>query len=339
MNKTLKEEIKTIIRDLGLNCNVREFKNKVDWGYISIHQKLSESFIREFKNEVNWYRISTYQKLSNSFIREFKDKVDWGYISIHKKLSNSFIKEFKDKVDWYCISEYQKLSESVIREFKNEVNWYRISKYQKLSKSVIREFKNKVSWICISTYQKLSESFIKEFEDKVNWGCISKYQKLSESFIIEFKDKVGWYCISKYQKLSESFIKEFKDEVYINLSKDNWLNRDTKFKKEQVIKTNKYKCYKDYFIAFKSVRSDRYSKFNFQYRYLNKQSYKCFSDGSDNENSFGLSVWTKEQAYEYCDECVLKVKVYYKDVTRVVHNDNKIRCKEIYIMNEEVRKR
>jgi hypothetical protein len=45
-----------------------------DWGKISKHQKLSESFIREYQDKVNWFSISRYQKFSKSFIREFKHK-------------------------------------------------------------------------------------------------------------------------------------------------------------------------------------------------------------------------------------------------------------------------
>ena len=48
--------------------------DNVNWGYISIYQKLSENFIREFENKVVWHRISEYQTLSENFIREFKYK-------------------------------------------------------------------------------------------------------------------------------------------------------------------------------------------------------------------------------------------------------------------------
>ena len=41
---------------------------------ISEKQKLSEDFIREFKNKVNWGYILREQNLSRSFIKEFKDE-------------------------------------------------------------------------------------------------------------------------------------------------------------------------------------------------------------------------------------------------------------------------
>src|SRR5574344_1881028 len=174
----------------------------------------------------------------------------------------------------------------------NEVNWVCISIYQKLSEDFIREFQDKVYWNWISQSQKLSENFIREFQNEVYWFNISIYQKLSEDFIREFQNKVYWFNISRYQKLSEDFLKEFN----LKIDEDNWLYKSTEFKKEQVIKCGLYDCYDDYFIAYKAIRSDRYSHYNFQYQYLKNGIYECHCDCTDNENSFGLSVWTEKEA-------------------------------------------
>ena len=170
MKQTVKLEVKKIIKVCDLTCSIsiEEFKNKINWSYISYSQKLSEDFIREFKDKVDWKYISYNQKLSEEFIKEFKDRVNWSCISEYQKLSEEFIKEFKDKVDWYCISYNQKLSEEFIKEFKNKINWSYISYSQKLSEEFIKEFKDKVDWKYISKYQKLSEEFIKEFKDNIN---------------------------------------------------------------------------------------------------------------------------------------------------------------------------
>ncbi len=113
----------------------------------------------------------------------------------------------------------------------------------------------------------------------------------------------------------------------------SWHYKSTEFKKQAVINTGLYDCYDDYFIAYKGIRSDRYSKFNFQYQYLPNQTYETFADYSDNEDSFGFSAWNYENAKSYCDELVVKVKIYYKDVARVVHNGNKIRACKITILD------
>ena len=234
-----------------------------------------------------------------------------------------------DEINWINASRNIQLSEEFIREFQDKVDWYYISEYQKLSENFIYEFQNKVNWNCISIYQKLSEEFIRKFQDKVNWYRISEYQKLSEDFIREFQNKMDWNCILKHQKLS----KKFRNEFELVIDKDNWLYKTTKFKKRQIVKCGLYECYEDYFIAYKAIRNDRYSHFNFQYQYLPNEVYECHCDCTENENSFGLSVWSEKGAKSYNDSgLIVKVKVMYEDVGRLVHNSNKIRCFKIEIL-------
>ncbi len=46
-----------------------------------------------------------------------------------------------------------------------------------------------------------------------------------------------------------------------------------------------------------------------------------------NDNSFGLSAWTKEKALEYYNKGrLLKVQIAIKDIGVIVQNNNKIRC-------------
>ena len=188
-----------------------------------------------------------------------------------------------------------------------------------------------VDWDYISCYQKLSENFIKEFKDKIysNLGSISKYQKLSENFIREFKYKVSWPLIISYQKLSPEFIEEFD----LDIDEDNWLYKSTDFKKQQIVDCGLYECHEDYFIAYKAIRNDRYSHYNFQYQYLPNEVYECNCDCTNDENSFGLSAWTYEGAENYNNRgLIVKVKVKYENVGRLVHNSNKIRCFKIEVL-------
>jgi hypothetical protein len=113
----------------------------------------------------------------------------------------------------------------------------------------------------------------------------------------------------------------------------SWINKDAEFLKEQIISTGLYECHDDYFIAYKGIRSDRYSAYNFQYQYMPGETYESFCDCSTEKNSFGLSVWTKEEATKYCDELVVKVKVKYEDVGRVVNDEGKVRCRKITILD------
>ena len=282
------------------------------------------------RNKSNTQRVNEYLRTD---YKGLITKGQWEDISECQKLSGSFIREYQDKVDWYWISVSQKLSESFIREFQDKVNWNCISEYQKLSELFIREFQDKVDWCWISMCQKLSESFIREFQDKVNWAGISSHQKLSESFIRKFQDKVYWWYISKYQKLSNEFINEFTDRLDLNKIKDSWHYKTTEEKKQAVIDTGLHECHDTYFIAYKGIRSDRYSKFNFQYKYEKGGIYESWCDCSNDENSFGLSVWDEPNAREYCEELVVRVKVNYEDVGRVVHNGGKIRCFKLEVLD------
>ena len=218
--------------------------------------------------------------------------------------------------------------EEYYKELANRVTWYHISKYQKLSEGFIREFADRVYWKYISQYQKLSEEFIRELADKVYWDCISMYQKLSEGFIREFADRFDWDNISRYQKLSERFRKEYNIEI----PDSNWLYKTAKNKR---VYLDKYEIEGDYVIAYKSCRSDGYSKYNFQYKYEVGKEYTAHCDCNvDNENSFGLSAGTKEHALSYCKEKLFKVKIHIDDIGAVVHNGEKIRCSKLCILEE-----
>ena len=258
---------------------------------------------------------------------------NWARLSFCESLPEDFIQEFKDKVDWICISRYSHLSEDFIRKFADRVDWFYISAYQYLSEDFIREFKDWVVWDNISASQHLSEDFIREFAYKVDWYWISRCQRLSEEFIREFKNRVYWGCISTYQRLSKEFIEEFKDKIYMDMIADSWHNKSVEEKKRAVMDTGLYECYEDYFIAYKGIRSDRYSNFNFHYQYLKGHTYETWCDCSDEENSFGFSAWTESGARDYCNGLVVRVKVRYEDVGRVVHKGGKIRCFKIEVLD------
>ena len=116
MKKTVKNEVEKLIKELNLDCTVKEFKDKVDWVNISQYQKLSEDFIREFKDEVDWGWISVFQKLSEDFIREFKDKVDIKvYNTVHE---DKTIEQKKQEVIQYAKEHDLKYDNEYIYAFR-----------------------------------------------------------------------------------------------------------------------------------------------------------------------------------------------------------------------------
>ena len=228
------------------------------------------------------------------------------------------------------------ISQKIAKEIKEnfgydfaEMNWEQISQqYKYLSEDFIEKYADKIDWSAISICQKLSEDFIDKHTNKVYWSAISIYQKLSEDFIDKHTDRVYWDYISKYQAITPEFADKHNIKINNNSQRtaDEW--------KKMIEKTGLYKCHEDYFYAYKNIRNDRYSHFNFQYQYLPGEIYDCFSDYSDDENSFGLSAWTEKEAHDYSDNgMVVKLKVNYTDVTAIIHNSNKIRCKRITVLN------
>ena len=263
------------------------------------------------------------------------DNIDWDAISKQYILSESFIEKFQDKLDWHYISAYQKLSEDFIEKHQNKVKWILISTYQKLSEPFIEKHKDDVIWYCISKYQKLSENFIQNNKKYIVTTSILKYQKLSENFIQDY-----WFLyrtiyskyLLKYQKLSDDIITKYN----LTVDKNNlWQYQRTEFKKQKLIEVNKYECHEDYFIAYKAIRNDRYSLQNFQYQYLPGETYESSCDCTDNEDSFGLNVGTYSFAKNYLNDragIIVKCKVYYKDIGRIVHNGDKVRCFKITVL-------
>ena len=299
--------------------------------YRSYKQPISEEFLEFNKHRLNWRWTCTYQKLSEEFIERNSTFLDWPQISMRQKLSYEFIERNSDRVNWRLICQYQKLSEEFIERYTDRVDWDNISIFQKLSGPFIEHHADRVDWCYISMHQKLSEEFIERNADRVSWYYVSIHQKLSEEFIERNADRVIWLRICEYQKLSEEFITKHN----LNQSENNWLYADKETKRKAIADCNLYELDGDYVIAFKGIRSDGYSKYNFQYHYEMGGIYEAHADHNlDEENSFGLSAWTEEQARLYCDQKLIKVKIHLDDIAALVHNGGKIRCTRFEVIEE-----
>ena len=259
------------------------------------------------------------------------------HIHIYPKDSLQRAKEKIQAVDWTSISRYgKKLSEDIIREFQDEIDWWGVSEAQFLSEEFIREFKYKVVWNWISETQILSEDFIDEFPLYVVWENICKYQILSEKFIrkcCHFHDrKIDLQLVAKYQRLSPEFIKEFKLTIPETCSLYTPNSEKLKYIKENT----SYEIIDDKFIiAYKSVRNDMRSSYKpFHFLYEVGKEYESHCDCNiDNENSFGLSAWTKEGALRYLPSgTILKVRINIDDLGCILRRDAKIRCRKLTVL-------
>ena len=148
---------------------------------------------------------------------------------------------------------------------------------------------------------------------------------------LDFGDLDAVETVRRYQKLSSKFRKEFG----FNRVKDNWLYKSKRKKLEYIKKNTDYEIIDDYVIAYKAVKSDNYSVYNFQYRYEAGGIYESNCDCNlVKDNSFGLSAWDLEGAREYYDlGKILRVRIRVGDVGAITRG-GKIRSYRMEVMEE-----
>ena len=270
-------------------------------------------------------------------------------MELYEKLNNEFGFEYKDNksIDTVQIIIEHKLSEDIIEELIKNNNFHSyldnllniIVSHQNLSENFIEKYIKNLNGVLVSTYQKLSEDFIENHLDYIWWDEIFKYQKLSNNFISKYYEKSSFVIVANYNKINENLIRNNEEllNMYDIISEYNWLYKSTEEKKKAVIDTGKYECYDDYFIAYKAVRKDRHSLYNLQYKYKKGEIYESSCDCTPDENSFGLNVGTEDfsnrYGFLYSNYILIRCKVRYEDVGRVVHSGDKIRCFKIEIMD------
>ena len=124
------------------------------------------------KLKINWGSISKHQKLSESFIEKHIGKLDNSFICQYQNLSEKFIEKYNDKLYLFFDIKYQELK-----------GIFMISKGNP-SETIgfIKKHNEKIQCSCISEYEMFKKTFKKKF-DELYWKLISRYQVLSESFI------------------------------------------------------------------------------------------------------------------------------------------------------------
>lgn len=77
---------------------MREYWDKLDWGFIAEFQKLSEDFMREMKEKQDWLSLSQCQKMSTKFLKEFKNDIRWNarkhFVGVPKEIYQKYREYF-----------------------------------------------------------------------------------------------------------------------------------------------------------------------------------------------------------------------------------------------------
>lgn len=87
------------------------------WKRISQHCVLSEEFMCEYANNLDWYYVCLKQKLSDSFIREFVHFINWSTVKISKHL----ISELIDRVNWRALRRNPRLPFKVLWQYRHRL--------------------------------------------------------------------------------------------------------------------------------------------------------------------------------------------------------------------------
>lgn len=170
MNKKLTEkEIRELIKKYNLLSNDNIEVKQYYWLLMTIHQRLSESFIEEFQDKfiLYWRRICLHQKLSESFIEKFQDMIYWDIVTRTQELSEDFIRKHSDKVDIYYATEKYLLSEKFMNDFKDEINWKFVAENYNLSLEFIKENLNLLELENLMLNPYITSNLLKNIKTKV----------------------------------------------------------------------------------------------------------------------------------------------------------------------------
>lgn len=82
---------------------INEYKNKLDWGSISLmHDKISEDFIERHIEEVYWDSISRNPNLSVEFLKRHEDKLRWDCVLYNNKNVPAEMREKHKRDNYMC---------------------------------------------------------------------------------------------------------------------------------------------------------------------------------------------------------------------------------------------
>lgn len=308
--------------------------NELDKSFVTKNLELTDDNIKKFSTFIDWYELSHCRDLSEDFIEKYHEKLNLNVVCIYQKLSEKFIERHKHRMNWSQISVYQKLSEKFIEKYANLLDLLSVCKFQKLSDNfILKYFKDLMPYLFeIAKYQNISEKVFNEIE---------KYAKKNKGYLLlsylYSYNKTGKRKLFKL-RLKSAFNSIFGSFNYLSILNDienSWLYVTTQEKKKVIVDTGRYECHDDYFIAYKAVKPNRYSMYNFQYKYEKGGIYESKCDYTPSDCSFGLSAGTLDYSTDYggSENLIIKCKIRYEDVGRVIHDGRKIRCCKLEVLN------
>jgi hypothetical protein len=229
-----------------------ELERYIDFNYLFIKQKVSETIVRSYYNKVAPITILKNQKVPIDILYDIINRNEinsalWSIISSNQTLDFHFVKTYESNIDWRALSSNKKslvydtiicyknllvipeitrigLSEEVIYkiiELIDAISWINISYHSKLSNKFINNYLDKLSKIALVTSQKLTEDTILKIIDKTQdeieleliWLKISECQALSYDFIIKYKEFLNRNSLIRNRHIKRSIIHKYEDYI------------------------------------------------------------------------------------------------------------------------------
>lgn len=192
--------------------------DEIEWATLSDSYILPVSFVREFREYLDWVYITACHKHTLNFIREFADEIYQG--ELNRKYHNlpfEFLEELKDRTEDFGVF----LSNVHLKEDQLE---YVLEKYSELI--------NSCEWTNITMSCNLSEEFMQKYAEHLDWSYIIFKQDLSIPFIERHLDMFNFMSICGQQKIDIDFIEKHKDQFnyycWRNLFDNKKINKSVK---------------------------------------------------------------------------------------------------------------
>ena len=206
-------EANDMIKERYFEKQLKKYKDKLDWSYLSQNPSLTPSLIEKYENKLNWDMLSYNSSLTPALIEKYKDKLDWSYLSKNPALTLALIEKYEDKLDWEELSYNPSLTPAFIEKYEDKLDWYELSSNPSLTPALIEKYKDKLYWGELSLNPFLTPALIEKYIDELDWYELSKNPSLTPAFIEKYKDKLVWQNLSQNPALTPALIEKYIDEL------------------------------------------------------------------------------------------------------------------------------
>lgn len=114
---------------------IREYWIDKDFDWEDFNPNLIDTnFLREFKDEINWSFVSEFRSFTSQEVEEFKDKINWRKLSCYQNIAPDILKKYDERWNYDMLGTCQKLPEDFVWKHRYEVNWRTMTTHQNFSK-------------------------------------------------------------------------------------------------------------------------------------------------------------------------------------------------------------